>query len=120
METKNNEEVFVPNPLAYFELYVDKKNYIGYGNLQGITNVPNKTFSEIQPMRGTDAELPKYKYSYGCPISLLNTMENSSKQINANNTEIPMIDLHDWREMDNAVKSRQRDTFTDIWKNRVY
>lgn len=40
-----NEEVFVPNPLPYFELYVDKGNYISYGNLQGITGVPNKNFT---------------------------------------------------------------------------
>lgn len=53
-----NEEVFIPNPLPYFELYVDKGNYIGYRNLQGITGVPNKNFTEIQLMRGMDAELP--------------------------------------------------------------
>lgn len=28
-----------------------------------------------------------------------------------------MIDLHDWREMDNVVKLRQGDTYTHIWKN---
>lgn len=44
--TKNNEVVFVPNPLPYFELYVDKGNYIGCGNLQGITGVPNKKFTD--------------------------------------------------------------------------
>lgn len=56
--TKNNKEIFVPNPLTYFRLYINKGNYIGYGNLQGITGVPNKKFTEIQPMRGTNAELP--------------------------------------------------------------
>lgn len=107
--TKNNEEVFIPNPLPYFELYVNKDNYIGYRNLRGITKVPNKKFTEIQPMIGTDAELPKYKYSYGWPIHLLNNLPNSTSQVMASNlqTEIPMIDLHDWREMDNIVKLRQ-------------
>lgn len=61
--TKNNEEVFIPNSLPYFEIYVDKGNYIGYGNLNGIPNILNKNFTEIQPMRGTEAELLKYKYS---------------------------------------------------------
>lgn len=96
--TKNNEVVFVPNPIPYFELYVDKGNYIGYGNLQGITRVPNKKFTVIQLMRGTDAELLKYKYSYDCPVHLLNTLENTSAQINANTNQkqVLMIDLHDW------------------------
>lgn len=47
---KNNEEVLVPNPLPYMELYVDKGNYILYGNLRGISKVPNTKFTEIQPM----------------------------------------------------------------------
>lgn len=59
--TKNNEEVFVPNPEPYFDIYVDHGQYIGYGNLVGITKVPNKEFHEIQPMNSNDAELPKYK-----------------------------------------------------------
>lgn len=118
--TKNNEEVFVPNLLPYFKLYIDKGNYIGYKNLRGITKVPNKKFTEIQPMRGTYAELPKYKYSYRCPIYLLNNMTNTSSQITASNltTDILMIDLHDWREMDNIVKLRQGDNYTHIWNNQ--
>lgn len=70
-------------------------------------------------MKSTGAELPKYKYSYGCPIHLLNIMPNTSAQITDSNlkTDLPMIDLHDWREMDNVVKLRQGDTFTHIWKN---
>lgn len=28
-----------------------------------------------------------------------------------------MIDLHDWREMDNIVKLRKGDTYTHIWNN---
>lgn len=104
--TKNNE-VFVLNPLTHFELYVDKGNYRGHGNLQGITGVPNKNFTEIQPMRVTDAELPGYKYSYRRPIHLLKIRLNRTAQITANlQTEIPMADLHDWREMDNIVKLR--------------
>lgn len=107
------------HPKSAILLYVDKGNYIEYGNLKGITGIPNKNFSEIQPMKGTDAVLPKYKYSYGCPIHLLNVMRKTSAQITALNltTELPMTDLHDWREMDDVIKLRQGDTYTHIWKN---
>lgn len=70
--TKNNEKVFVPNPQPYFDIFVDHGNYIGYGNLEGISTVPNNEFREIQPIVGTTAELPKYKYNYTAPIHLIN------------------------------------------------
>lgn len=35
--TKNNVEVFVPNPNLYFDIYKD----VGYGDFVGITKVPN-------------------------------------------------------------------------------
>lgn len=67
----------------------------------------------------TDAELPKYKYSYGCPIRLLNNRTHTGSQIIASNltTDIPMIHLHDVREMYNIVKLRQSDTYRHIWNN---
>lgn len=116
--TKNNEEVFVPNPQPYFQICIDNGQYIGYGNLEGITKVPNKNFHEIQPNTGPDAELPKYKYNYAAPIHLLNKLPNSG-DITADNkaTDIKMISLHDWREMPNIQKLHQGDTFTHIWHN---
>lgn len=116
--TKNNEEVFVPNPLPYFQVFIDHGQYIGYGNLEGITKVPNDDFHIIQPTTGPDAELPKYKYSYGAPIQLVNAL-TSSNPITADNiqTEVNMIKLHDWREMPNVQNVRQGDTFTHIWHN---
>ena len=75
--TKNNEEVFVPNPQPFFQIFVDRGQYIGYGNLEGITKVPNESFHLIQPTSGADAELPKYKYNYGAPIHLLNKLPNT-------------------------------------------
>lgn len=118
--TKNNEEVFVPNSATL--LYVDKSNYIEYDNLKGITGTLNKKFSEIQLMKGTDAELPKYKYSYGYPIHLLNVMRNTSAQITASNltTELPMIDLYDWREMDNVIKLRRRYIHMHLEKSKPH
>lgn len=70
-------------------------------------------------MRDTVEELPKYKYSYSCPIHLLNKILNSASQITLSNLQmdIPMIVLHDWMEMDDIVKLRQGDTFTHIWNN---
>lgn len=64
---KKNEEVFVPNPEPYFDVFVDHGQYIGYGTLVGITKIPNN-FHNILPMTGVDAEPPKYKYTYGAPI----------------------------------------------------
>lgn len=116
--TKNNEKVFVPNPEAYFNVYVDRGQYIGYGNLVGITKVPNRDFTEIQPMSGKDAELPKYKYAYGAPVHLINKV-CSGNPITATNlqTTCYMIQLHDWREMPNITKVRQGDSFTHVWRN---
>lgn len=57
--TKNNEEVFVPNPEPYFDIFKDHGQYIGYGNLIGISKIPNENFHLIQPMTGPQAELPK-------------------------------------------------------------
>lgn len=94
--TKNNEKVFVPNPEPYFYVYVDHGQYIGYGNLVGITKVPNKDFREIQPMNGNDVELPKYKYIYGAPIHMINKV-CTGNPIDADNIscDIQMIKLHD-------------------------
>lgn len=65
--TKTNEEVFIPKP--YFDIYKDIGSYVGYVNLVGITKVLNSNFRLIQPMTGTDAELPKYKYMYAAPVA---------------------------------------------------
>lgn len=116
--TKNNEEVFVPNPEPYFNIYIDRGQYIGYGNLEGITKVPNKNFHLIQPMVGTDAELPKYKYNYAAPITLINKLPNTGAITQDNlETDVQMMLLHDWREMPDVKKLRQGDTFTHIWNN---
>ena len=32
--TKNNEEVFVLNPQPFFQIFVDRGQYIGYRNLE--------------------------------------------------------------------------------------
>lgn len=47
--TKNNEEVFVPNPEPYFDIYVDRGQYIYLLNSRSLTKVPNQDFSLIQP-----------------------------------------------------------------------
>lgn len=102
--TKNNEEVLVPNPEPYFDVFVvDHVQYIRYGNLGDITKVKNKNFHELQPMNGTDAELPKYKYNYGAPIHLFNMLPNSG-EITADNlpTDVKMVELHDWGELPNV------------------
>lgn len=74
---KNNEEVFVLNPEPYFDIYVDNGSYIGYGNLEGLSKIPNKGFAEIQPMVGSDAELPNYTYNYMAPIELIKWIPNT-------------------------------------------
>lgn len=110
--------MFIPNPEPYFDVYVDHGQYIGYGNLVGITKVPNKGFREIQPMNGNDAKLPKYKYSYGAPIHIINKICEDNP-ITADNqlADVRMIKLHDWREMETVKKVRQGDTFAHIWHN---
>lgn len=115
--TKNNEEVFVPNPEPYFDIYVDKGQYIGYGNLIRMTDVPNG-FKYIQPMTASQAEMCKYIYAYAAPIAVVNSVPNTGA-IDANNkkTQVNMIDLHDWREMPTVKKIRQGDSFTHIWQN---
>lgn len=116
--TKNNEEVFIPNPEPYFNVYIDRGQYIGYGNLEGITKIPNKDFHEIQPMIGIDAELPKYKYNYAAPITLINKLPNTGPITQDNlSTDVQMIILHDWREMPDVKRVRQGDTFTHMWHN---
>lgn len=75
--TKNNKEVFVPNPSPYFDIYKDIGTYIRYSNLMGITKVPNSNFRLIQPMTGTEAELPKYKYAV--PVAALSSLPNTGK-----------------------------------------
>lgn len=48
-----NEEIFVPNPEPYFDIYIGQ--YIGYGNL-GLTK-RYQTKNIIQPMIAKEAEL---------------------------------------------------------------
>lgn len=117
--TKNNEEVFVPNPSPYFDVYKDIGSYIGYGNLVGITKVPNSNFRLIQPMKRSDTELLKYKYRYATPIGILNDLPNTGKINDKRNTmDVKMINLHDWREMDDIQQLRQGDSYMHVWENK--
>lgn len=61
--TKINKEVFVQNPQPWFQIYIDKGQYIGYGNLEGLTSIPNNTFQDKKPSVGL-AEMPHHT---GCP-----------------------------------------------------
>lgn len=74
--TKNNE-MFVPNPESYFDIFMNKDQYIGFGNLMPLTSVPNNKFTIIQPMIPKEAELCKYKYTYACPVQVVNQIENT-------------------------------------------
>lgn len=117
--TKSNEEVFAPNPEPYFDVYVDKGQYIGYGNLISLSDVPNNGFKFIQPMTASDAELCKYVYAYGAPIQTVNSVPNSGNITTmTKETNVNMIDLHDWREMPSVKKKlRQGDSFSQLWQN---
>lgn len=112
--TKNTKKVLLP----YFNLFVDNGKYVGYENLKGLQSIPNKEFTQIQPSNGLDAELSKYQYTYNAPVQLINLISDGPL-IDQNNlqTEVQMIQLHDWREMPGVVRLRQGDTFTHVWNN---
>lgn len=85
----------------------------------GITKVPNSNFRLIQPMKRSDTELLKYKYRYATPIGILNDLPNTGKINDKRNTmDVKMINLHDWREMDDIQQLRQGDSYMHVWENK--
>lgn len=78
-------------------------------------------FRLIQPMTGTEGELPKYKYKYAVPVTILNSLPNTGKIGGKKMTaQTKMIAIHDWQEMDNVQELRQGDTYTHVWETSHY
>lgn len=68
-------------------------------------------------MNGNNAELPKYKYSYGAPIHIVNKICTGTGITADNQSTNVQIKLHDWREMPTVKHIRQGDSFKHVWHN---
>lgn len=69
-------------------------------------------------MKGSDAELPMYKYIYGAPVQLINKICTGNPTTADNlSRNCVMTKLHNWREMPTVKKIRQGDSYTHIWRN---
>lgn len=115
--SRNNEEVFLPSPLPYFEIWIDNSTYVGHSNFKSITHIPNQGFSLIQHKGFKDMELPKYTCVYCAPTAYINQVNECNITDDTQSCGTNIIKFHDWREMHNTFKVRQGDVFTHNWDN---
>lgn len=62
--TINGEERFLKNDTLELEIYIDPGDYVGFGNLKTLTQIPNKGYTLANPTTFADCELPKFEYYY--------------------------------------------------------
>lgn len=77
--TINGEERFIKNDTLELDIYIDKGDYVGFGNLKTLTGIPNKGYTIANPTTFADCELPKFQYYYNMNYKHLQLCQNWRK-----------------------------------------